>query len=108
MEAFKDAQDNTAAGVVRKALVELAQKHKEKVIIYTSGVWSYGFTQEFTDESSPINPIDAAKGRIVPEKEYLEVGATVIRAGVTYGQAGALTGLLFKSLKGSFRSGSDR
>jgi len=99
VEAFMDYQDYSAGAIVKKTLLDIAQKHKEKVIIYTSGVWVYGFTQHLVDENSPLDPVDLVKGRGAIETAYLEAGAVVLRPAAVYGLSGSLTGSIFKSLK---------
>jgi len=91
-------QDYTSAVAVQKALIPLA---KEKVVIYTSGVWVYGNTKEYVDESTPTpNPPELVKFRPATEKLWMDGGAIVLRPGCVYGHSGSLTGMLFHSLKG--------
>jgi len=99
IEAMADYQDYTSGGIVQKVLIELASKHKDKTIIYTSGVWIYGETTEFADEKSPVNPPDLVKTRVATEKAYSDAGVIIVRPGCVYGHEGSLTGGIFQSLK---------
>jgi len=51
------------------------------------------------DENSVVNPIPEAKSRPGIEKEYLDVGAIVVRAGCVYGASGSLTSNFFKRVE---------
>jgi len=99
IEALADFQDYSTGPTVQKTLLEISSKHKDKIIIYTSGVWVYGSTSETTDENSNVNPPDLVKSRPAFEKVYTESNAIVLRPGVVYGHEGSLTGSLFKNLK---------
>jgi len=99
VEALADYQDHNTATVVQKALVEILSKHKNKIVIITSGVWIYGATTHPVDENSPVNPVDIAKGRPAWEKPYLDAGAIIFRPGVLYGYQGSLTAPLFSQIK---------
>jgi len=99
IEAFIDYQDPSSAVTVQKAILDILHKHKDKTVIYTSGVWVAGNTTARTDESSPLNPPDLVKGRPPAEKAYIDAGAIVLRPGCVYGHEGSLTGMLFGGLK---------
>jgi len=100
IEALADFQDYTTAGTVQKVLVNFAQKHPNKHIIYTSGVWVYGSSSKLVDENDKPNPIPIVKTRPDLENAYLAAGVTVIRPGCVYGRQGSLTGMWFGSLLG--------
>jgi len=90
-------QDFTSAVVVQKAVIPLA---KDKIVIYTSGVWVYGQTTTHVDENSPLNPAELVKSRPATEKLWTEGGGIVLRPGCVYGHEGSLTAMIFHSLKG--------
>jgi len=77
---------------------------KDRVLIYTSGVWVYGDTADrMVDESSPLNPAQAAAWRIAHEELVLgsaRVRGLVIRPGCVYGKQGGLTGRWFAGATG--------
>jgi nucleoside-diphosphate-sugar epimerase len=71
-------------------------------IIYTSGLWVLGRTDDPVGEDAPLNPIPLVAWR--PEMEALVLGAgsdrlrtIVVRPGVVYGGGAGLVGDLFKS-----------
>jgi nucleoside-diphosphate-sugar epimerase len=99
VEALADYQDHSTASIVQKALIEILSKHKNKVVIATSGVWVYGTTTHPVDENSPGNPPDIVKGRVPWENTHLSAGVIVVRPGLLYGYQGSITASLFKQLK---------
>jgi len=99
VEALSDFQDYTSAATVQKVLLDILSKHKNKIVIYTSGVWVCGNTTSPVDENTPTNPIDMVKSRPPFEKIYLDAGATVLRPGCVYGKQGSLFGMYFGQLK---------
>jgi len=99
IEALSDYQDYTSPAVVQKTLLEIKSKHKEKIIIYSSGVWVFGNTTEPVDENTPANPIDMVKSRPAFEKVYTDAGAIVLRPGCVYGKQESLLGMYLAQLK---------
>jgi len=84
IEALADYQDHSTAGIIQKELLETL-KNKEKLVIYTSGVWIYGNTTEHTNEKSvPISP-DLVASRPAFQKVYLDAGAVVVAPSNIYG-----------------------
>jgi nucleoside-diphosphate-sugar epimerase len=91
----------------RKTVEELlklaAQSSRQRTIIYTSGVWLYGNTQnEIVDEASDLNPPTVVSPRLAIERILLQAAknnvATIsLRPGCVYGQKGGLTGMWFAS-----------
>lgn len=77
---------------------------KDRVFIYTSGVWVYGDTGDrMVDEGSPLNPAQAAAWRIAHEELVLgsdRVRGVVIRPGCVYGKQGGLTAPWFAGATG--------
>ena len=74
----------------------------KRFVIYTSGIWILGRTQEPAAEDSPINPIEIASWR--PNNEQLVMDAAnenlriaIVRPGVIYGGANGMVGDIFKS-----------
>ena len=74
----------------------------KRFVIYTSGVWILGRTEEPAAEDSPINPIEIASWR--PDNEKLVMDAAnehlrtaVVRPGLIYGGANGIVGDIFKS-----------
>jgi nucleoside-diphosphate-sugar epimerase len=74
----------------------------KRFVIYTSGIWVLGRTEEPAAEDSPINPIEFAAWR--PDNEQLVLDAAgehvrtaIVRPGFIYGGANGMVGDLFKS-----------
>jgi len=99
IEALADAQDPKTAGVVCKALVAILEKNKNKIVLYTSGVWTYGDTgRETVTEIAALHPPPKAAARPDIEKAYLAAGAVVMRSGCVFGRQGGLTGIWFRAI----------
>jgi len=83
-----------------KAATASSSQH---TIIYTSGVWLYGNTQnEMVDESNKLNPPALVKPRIETENLVLNtqqnnVSTVIMRPGCVYGGNGGLTSAWFNS-----------
>jgi len=95
IEAIADYQDYTTGATVGAALVKFQNEHKQKIVIYTSGVWVYGNTTEAVSEGTPLNPLPIVASRPALEKQYLDAGAIVLRPGCVYGLHGSLLGSMF-------------
>jgi nucleoside-diphosphate-sugar epimerase len=74
----------------------------KRLVVYTSGIWILGRTQEPADEKAPINPIEIAAWR--PDNEQLVLDAAdenlrtaIVRPGLIYGGSNGMVGDLFKS-----------
>lgn len=97
-ESFHQLDRKTAEVLIRTASeTELPRK-----IIYTSGVWVYGNTQEMVDESSALNPPQLVQPRAETEKLILNatknnLSTLVLRPGCVYGGRGGLTASWFDS-----------
>jgi nucleoside-diphosphate-sugar epimerase len=73
-----------------------------RFVIYTSGVWVLGPTQEPANESAPVNPIAHVSWRPEIEDYVLDAGTDrlrtmVVRPGVVYGGGEGTVSDLFKS-----------
>jgi len=99
VEILADYQDQSTATTVQKALIEILSKHKNKIVIATSGVWAYGTTTHPVDENSATNPTPLVGGRVVWENIHLAAGVIVFRPGVLYGYQGSITSSWFKQFK---------
>ena len=62
-------------------------------MIYTSGVWVLGLTDD-ADESSPVAPIPLVAGRPDIERMMLDAGGVVIRPGIVHGHGGGIPAML--------------
>jgi len=105
VEALADYQDPSSVATIQKILVDVA-KDPRKVVIYTSGIWLFGNTTHYVDETSPYDhPAEAVTWRVGVVKSYRDAGAIVLCPGCVYGYTGSLTASWFKSLsegKGEF------
>jgi len=99
VEALSDFQDYSSAGTVQKVLLDILSKHKNKTVIYTSGVWVYGNTTQEVDENSSVSPLDIVKSRPAFEKVYADAGGIVLRPGCVYGKQESLLGMYIGQLK---------
>jgi nucleoside-diphosphate-sugar epimerase len=86
----------------RRPRTSVAPAPAKRFVIYTSGVWILGRTEEPAAEDSPINPIEIASWR--PDNEKLVVDAAndylrtvVVRPGLIYGGATGIVGDIFKA-----------
>jgi len=95
VEAVADYQDYSTGSVVGAALIKLLQAHKQKIVIYTSGVWVYGNTTETVSEGTPLNPLPIVASRPALEKQYLDAGAIILRPANVYGKHSSLLGSTF-------------
>ncbi|MGI8671784.1 MAG: NAD-dependent epimerase/dehydratase family protein [Luteitalea sp.] len=74
-------------------LIDLAQHAAARgpaSLVYTSGIWVLGATQEAVDESAPLAPIDLVAWRPAHERLVLDAAGgqlrtAVVRPGVVYG-----------------------
>jgi len=99
VESLADHQDYSTGDVVKQALIEIMQKDKSKIVIYTSGVWVFGDTaNRVVDETSPLAPPTLVKSRPETEKSYASHGAIILRPGCVYGKAGSLTAFWFQGI----------
>lgn len=74
---------------------------KIKKLIYTSGTWVYGSSEEILTAESEINPIKAVSWRPAIEKLVIDnpyLNGIVIRPGCVYGGQGDMTNDLFDSV----------
>lgn len=74
---------------------------KIKKLIYTSGTWVYGSSEEILTAESEINPIKAVSWRPAIEKLVIDnpyLNGIVIRPGCVYGGHGNMTNDLFDSV----------
>jgi len=95
IEALSDYQDQTTGPTVAAALIKLMHEHKQKIVIYTSGVWVAGPSNSNIVESQPENPIKIVAWRPAVEKLYRDAGGIVLRPGFVYGRSSALLGSVF-------------
>jgi nucleoside-diphosphate-sugar epimerase len=86
----------------RRPRTSAATAPAKRFVIYTSGVWILGRTEEPAAEDSPINPIEIASWR--PDNEKLVMDAAndylrtvVVRPGLIYGGANGIVGDIFKA-----------
>jgi len=100
LEILSDLNDSSTVPIVQSVLLKLLNQDKQKIVIYTSGVWTIGPTGNRTaTESDPCNPPLLVKTRLEVEKAYCNAGAIVLRPGCVYGKHGGLTSFWFKGLK---------
>jgi len=101
IEALADYADMAGtSGAIISGFKEILKTNPHVHIIYTSGVWVHGDTgSTAVDESAPLNPTPAVAARVGVEKQYTELGATILRPGCVYGKAGSLTGFWFGGAK---------
>ncbi len=83
-----------------EALLTLANRGAApKTLIYTSGVWVYGPTNDrVADETTPLAPLPMSLPRVDTEKLVLSAAGTkgiVMRPGCVYGYGGSLTAMWF-------------
>lgn len=83
-----------------EVLLAIAKRGAQpKTVIYTSGVWVYGDTDdELVDETTPLTPARLVKNRPDIERLVLEtsgIRGLVVRPGCVYGGRGGLTGTWF-------------
>lgn len=74
---------------------------KIKKLIYTSGTWVYGSSEDILTENSEINPIKAVNWRPAIDKLVIDnpyLNGIVIRPGCVYGGYGNMTNDLFDSV----------
>ena len=74
----------------------------KRFVVYTSGIWILGRTEEPADEDSPINPIEIASWRPDSERLVLEAAnenlrIAIVRPGVVYGGGDGMVGEIFKA-----------
>jgi nucleoside-diphosphate-sugar epimerase len=75
---------------------------EKRFILYTSGIWVLGRTQEPATEDAPVNPIAMVAWRAEHEAIVLAAGGgalrtAIVRPGVVYGGTQGLVADLFKS-----------
>jgi len=100
IEALADYQDHSTASIIQKGIETILKRDREKLVIYTSGVWVYGSSDKIADESTSItNAPSMVKARTLTENAYLDLGAVVVRPGCVYGKEGSLTGSWFKGVR---------
>ena len=88
------------------ALLAAARKRgpQPKTLIYTSGTWVYGNTDDrLVDETTPVAPPAHVSERPAVERLVLDadgVRAIVLRPGCVYGHQGSLTAMWFAAAQG--------
>ncbi len=100
--AIEQAALETILAAARRPRTAGAAAPLKRFVIYTSGVWILGRTEEPATEEAPINPIAASAFR--PAHEQLVLAANdgslrtaVVRPGVVYGGGTGMIGDIFKS-----------
>jgi nucleoside-diphosphate-sugar epimerase len=93
---------DTILTAARRPRTAGASAPARRFVIYTSGVWVLGRTQEPATEEALINPVEHVAWR--PDHEQRIVGANserlrtvVVRPGIVYGGADGIVGDLFKA-----------
>jgi nucleoside-diphosphate-sugar epimerase len=98
-EKFHDLDRLTMETLIRIA----AKSNHRRRVIYTSGVWLYGNTDDGSvDENSDLNPTPNVVPRVDTEKYILgandsRVSTIILRPGCVYGGSGSLTATWFES-----------
>jgi nucleoside-diphosphate-sugar epimerase len=100
--AIEQAALETIIAAARRPRTAGATAPAKRFVIYTSGVWILGRTQEPAGEDAPTNPIAMVSFR--PAHEQLVLGAEsdhlrtmVVRPGTVYGGGGGMVGDIFKA-----------
>lgn len=96
------AQDVDRAAVdTLIAIARAGSRGRERLVIYTSGIWVLGEAPEPVDESAPVRPIPAVAFR--PGHEQIVLGAAgdglrtaVIRPGIVFGGPRGIVGDIFR------------
>jgi nucleoside-diphosphate-sugar epimerase len=75
---------------------------RQRVFIYTSGVWVLGACPTPADESAPVRPVAEAAWRAPQEQRVLDAATSelrtiVVRPGLVYGGSGGIVGDLLRS-----------
>jgi nucleoside-diphosphate-sugar epimerase len=100
--AIEQAALETILAAARRPRTAGAAAPLKRFVIYTSGVWILGRTEEPATEEAPINPIAASAFRPAHEQLVLEANdghlrTAVVRPGVVYGGGTGMIGDIFKS-----------
>lgn len=94
--------DRVTMDTLLEAAAEAGQRRQ---VIYTSGVWLYGGTEQgMVDEASPLDPPEMVAPRAKHERLVLDasrgtVRTAVVRPGCVYGGRGGLTAGWFSSAR---------
>lgn len=121
IEALADYADRTTAPAIFQHLADLANKHKNKTFIATSGCWVCKLLVHFVIKffqleliafkmtgRTGFEAVDESYSHALPivewkvplEKLLLDANVTVVRPGFIFGYGGSLTGNFFQKISG--------